>query len=88
MGWSMFFQKIWGYFLFPKVLLPDFILVFESLHVYVFHYLNIIYFIFFCRQLSVWMVMAAKFEVDLQQLQKIPILIHQLLAIHVIYGKV
>ncbi|RVX04224.1 hypothetical protein CK203_015709 [Vitis vinifera] len=38
---------------------------------------------YFPRQLSVWMVMAAKFEVDLQQLQKIPILIHQLLAIHV-----
>lgn len=38
------------------------------------------------ENLSVWMVMAAKFEVDLQQLQKIPILIHQLLAIHVIYG--
>ena len=39
-----------------------------------------------CRQLSVWMVMAAKFEVDLQQWKQIQTLTHQLLVIHVIYG--
>lgn len=76
-----------GMVLIFKVLFEDFI---WSFNFYISMFLTIatLFSLFFCRQLSVWMVMAAKFELDLLQLQVIPTLIHQLLAIHVIYGKV
>ena len=45
------------------------------------------YLLTFCRQLSAWMEMVAKFEMDQQVLREILILIHQLHVIHVIFGK-
>lgn len=40
-----------------------------------------------CSQLSAWMEMVARFEVDQQLWRRIPILIHQLPVIHATYGK-
>lgn len=47
----------------------------------------LMYSIIFFRQLSAWMEMVAKFEVDQQPLKEIPISIHRLLVMPVIYGK-